>query len=315
MEDYIERETLTGHFIMENSSEKQYLDLLREILEKGHYRKTRNGNTLSLFGKHLVFDLKNGSFPMLTTKKMFLKGIFEELAFFLRGQTDSKILEKKGVHIWKGNTSREFLNSNRLYHYEEGDMGPMYFFQIYHFNAPYFGSQADYEGKGLNQLDEVIHLLRTDRFSRRILMTTYNPLQAKEGVLYPCHGIVIQFAVEGDNELCCHMYQRSVDTFLGLPFNIASYSLLTILLCQYLNDTQDATGFRFVPSKLYLSLGDCHIYENHIDAVKTQLLREPFAFPKLKIHRPIIDLKKIEFSDIELVNYQFYPTIKADMLA
>lgn len=289
--------------------EKQYLNLLQEILEKGHLRKTRNGNTLSIFGKHLEFNLKE-NFPLITTKKMFLRGIFEELLFFLQGQTNTKILEEKGVNIWKGNTTHEFLDKMNL-PYEEGDMGPMYFYQIYHFNAPYEGCNANYEGKGLNQFENVIHLLRTDRYSRRIMMTTYNPLQANEGVLYPCHGIIIQFAVEGENELCCLVHIRSSDGFLGLPYNITSYSLLLLLLCQYLNNTDD---FKFIPSKLCISLGDCHIYEEHIDAVKTQLTRTPYHFPKLKLP-PIYDLKNIDFTSLELIDYQYHPSIKAKMIA
>jgi thymidylate synthase len=297
------------------NGETQYLNLLQEIAEKGHYRKTRNGNTKSLFGKHLEFDLRENRFPLLTTKKMFLRGIFEELAFFLRGATNSKCLEEKGVHIWKGNTSREFLDSLGFSHLEEGDMGPMYFYQIYHFNAPYTNCQANYSGMGLNQWEQVIQLLRTDRTSRRMIMTTYNPLQASEGVLYPCHGIVIQFAVEGENELCCHMHQRSCDTFLGEPYNIASYSLLVILLCRYLNDTCD-TDFRFVPGKLTISLGDCHIYENHLDSVQTQLTREPFPFPTLTIRGgPLTDLTTLDFSCLELRDYQCHPTLKEKMVA
>ena len=300
---------------MTSSGEEQYLNLLREILEKGHYRNTRNGNTLSLFGKHLEFDLRDGSFPLLTTKKMFFRGIFEELAFFLRGETDTKQLEEKGVNIWRENTTREFLDNKGLTEYEEGDMGPMYFYQIYHFNAPYRGCRANYSGEdGINQFAKVIDLLRKDRYSRRILMTTYNPLQAEQGVLYPCHGIVIQFAVEGENELCCHMYQRSIDTFLGIPYNIASYSLLTLLLCRFLNDTA-TDDFRFVPGKLCISLGDVHIYDDHVDVVREQLLREPFSFPKLEIVGPILDLTKVKFSSLLIKDYQCHPTLKAKMMA
>jgi thymidylate synthase len=286
--------------------EKGYLSLLKDILEKGHYRETRNGPTFSLFGKHLEFDLRENRFPLLTTKKMFVRGIFEELAFFMEGQTDASLLSNKGVNIWKDNTSREFLDSVGLQHFEEGDMGPMYFFQIYHFNAPYFGCKSNYDGMGMNQFDEVLHLLKTDRFSRRILMTTFNPLQAKEGVLYPCHGITIQFAVENDNELCCHMYQRSADCFLGLPFNIASYSLLLRRMC-VLASTEK---FQFVAGKLCISLGDCHIYESHVEAVREQLSREPFPFPQL-----VFKDNEWTYSSLEIVNYQCHPAIKSKMVA
>jgi thymidylate synthase len=296
------------------NGEKQYLSILDDILNNGHYRKTRNGNTFSLFGKHMEFDLKNNQLPILTTKKVFLRGIFEELLFFLKGQTNTKLMQEKGVNIWKGNTNRDFLDTNGFYNYDEGDMGPMYFYQIYHFNYPYNGCLTNYNEKGFNQFNEVINLLKYDRYSRRIFMTTYNPLQAKEGVLYPCHGIVIQFAVQGENELCCHMYQRSADFFLGICYNITSYSLLVLFLVQYLNDTS-TDDFKFVPGKLCISMGDCHIYESHISAVKEQLSREPYPFPKLKINKPIIDLTNIDFSFIELIDYVCHPTIKVDMIS
>jgi thymidylate synthase len=198
--------------------------------------------------------------------------------------------------------------------YEEGEMGPMYFFQIYHFNGDY-GRVHDAIDTGLDQMREVIHLLRTDRFSRRILMTTYNPLQAKKGVLYPCHGIVIQFGVEGDNRLCCHMYQRSADCFLGLPYNIASYALLTILLCNHLNNCNNANNIPFVPGRLTISLGDCHIYESHLEAVQQQITREPFDFPFVSIIESITNLRNIETNWIQLENYLCHPVIRAKMVA
>lgn len=298
-----------------SDGEQQYLNVLREVLEKGHYRKTRNANTLSLFGKHLEFSLKDNTLPVLTTKRMFLRGIFEELKFFLGGHTNSKILENNNVSIWKPNTTREFLDGRGLNHYEEGDMGPMYFFQVFHFNAPYEGCRADYTNKGFNQFEELIHLLKTDRFSRRMILTTYNPLQAKEGVLYPCHGITIQFGIENDNELCCHMHQRSTDLFLGESWNLTSYSLLVHILCNYVNHSNNYTGPWLIPSKLTLSLGDCHIYETHVDAVKTQLERTPFPFPKLNIKTKITDFNELRFEDFELIDYKYHPPIKADMVA
>ena len=270
------------------SDEHQYLQLLSDIIEHGHRRKTRNGYTLQLAGKQLTFDLKRGHiFPLITTKKMFFRGIFEEWKFFMDGKTDTKELEKVGVNIWKGNTSREFLNSvnSTVATYEEGDMGPMYFFQIYHFNAPYRGCRPEigYSGQGLNQFEKVIHLLVNDRFSRRIVMTTFNPEQAEQGVLYPCHGLLIQFVVEQDDELTCIMTQRSADCFLGLPYNIASYSLLTYAVCAQVNSrlSVSLTNPPLIPGKLVICLGDCHIYESHISAVKEQLTRQPFPFPSI----------------------------------
>ena len=297
-----------------NEEEHRYLDLLKEAIWDSEDRNSRAGVTKSFFGRTLRFDLSKNTIPLLTTKRIFWKGVVEELLFFIRGETQTKRLEEKGVNIWKGNTSRDFLDTMGFYKYNEGDMGPMYFYQIYHFNASYDGCLTDYSEKGLNQFKDVIHLLKTDRYSRRIFMTTYNPLQAKDGVLYPCHGIVIQFAVDGENELCCHMYQRSADFFHGICYNITSYSLLVILLVQYLNDTS-TDDFKFVPGRLCISLGDCHIYESHINSVKEQLSREPFSFPKLKINGPIFDLTEIKFSSIEVIDYICHPAINVDMVA
>jgi thymidylate synthase len=164
--------------IFENKQETNYLTIMKDIIENGSKRKTRNGVTYSLFGKHMEFDL-NAGFPLLTTKKMGLRLIFEELMFFLRGKTDTKLLEQKNINIWKGNTSREFLDNNGFKHYNEGEMGKMYGFQWRHFNG-------NDETTGIDQLTDVLHLIKTDPTSRRILMTSYNPNQSKEGVLYPC---------------------------------------------------------------------------------------------------------------------------------
>lgn len=301
----------------QNVEEKNYLNLLKNIIDMGNYRPTRNEYTKSLFGASLKFDLSK-SFPLLTTKKMFLKGIFEELKFFLLGQTNTKILEDKKVNIWKGNTNQTFLNSVGLSHYKEGDMGPMYGFQMRHFGAEYNGCDENYDNKGVDQLKNVINLLKTDKYSRRIMMTTYNPAQVSLGVLPPCHGIVIQFGIEDNNKLSCHTYQRSADFFHGIPFNIASYGLLIHIICELINNDVSYTGDKFYPGNLTIALGDYHVYEPHFDIVKEQLKREPYLFPQLKINKKISsvdDLNNIEFSDIELLNYNFYPTLKADMVA
>lgn len=198
-----------------NPEENQYLNLLNEILQKGHFRSTRNSNTWSLFGKTMEFNLGNG-FPLLTTKKVFFRGVFEELLFFLRGDTNAKKLSDKGVKIWEGNTSRDFLDKAGLGHYETGDTGPMYGFQLKYFNTKYEGADKDYTGQGIDQLQYVLDLLKNDPYSRRIIMTTYNPIQKFDGVLFPCHGLFIQFYVEENNKLSCMMTQRSCDVFLGI---------------------------------------------------------------------------------------------------
>lgn len=189
-----------------NRGEDQYLQLLDKILKQGDYRETRNAKTYSVFGEKLEFDLENG-FPLLTTKQMFYRGIAEEDLFFVRGDTDTKLLENKKVMIWHDNTTKEFLIKNKK-DLEEYDMGPMYGFQWRHFGAPYKGCHANYDGQGVDQLKDVIDLLVADPHSRRILMTAYNPAQAEQGVLYPCHGLTIQFYVERNNRISLQMYQR-----------------------------------------------------------------------------------------------------------
>jgi dihydrofolate reductase / thymidylate synthase len=281
--------------------ENKYLQLLEETLYKGEIRQTRNANTYSLFNRELEFDVSK-SFPLLTTKRMFWKGVTEELLFFLRGETDSKKLEKKGVNIWRGNTSGEFLKKVGL-NYDEGDMGPMYGYQWRSFNKPYFE-----EGYGIDQLSEIIDLIKNDPHSRRIIMTNFNPLQVNQGVLYPCHSLILQFYVSNNN-LSVKMYQRSADLFLGLPFNIASTSLLLYIIA-------NATNLK--PHKVSISLGDCHIYENHRDQVLKQLDRIPFDFPKLIV--PEFDnlddfLKEANMDTFKLIDYHYHPGIKANMVA
>lgn len=300
--------------VISNNEETHYLELLNNIITTGHYRQTRNSKTWCLFSNHMTFDLKDGSFPLLTTKKMFLRGIFEELKFFMCGQTDTKILEEKGVNIWKGNTSKEFIESVKL-PYEEGDMGPMYGFQLRHYGAEYSGCKSDYTDKGVDQFTAVIETLKKDKYSRRIIMTTYNPAQVHLGVLPPCHGITIQFGIEGENNLCCHMYQRSADFFLGIPFNIASYALLVNIMCEMINNDSTYTGTKFVPGKLTMSIGDYHVYECHLDVVKEQVSRKPYAFPKLKINKKITRIEELNFEDIELQGYTCHPALKASMVA
>ena len=291
-----------------NTDEHQYLNIMKKIKEKGHYRNTRNGYTYSLFGEHMSFDLSDNKFPLLTTKKMAIKNIFRELIFFIRGETNSKLLENQGCNIWKDNTTKEFIEKTGLT-YDEKDMGAMYGFQWRHFNAKYIDCHTDYSNKGIDQLKEVIELLQHDKYSRRILMTTYNPQQAKQGVLYPCHGLTVQFGIEDDNKLSCHMYQRSGDWFLGIPFNIASYAFLTIILCKLL-------GFK--AGKLYMSFGDVHLYEEHMEAVETQLKRNTYEFPKIHIKKHINSIEDIEnltTEDYEIIDYNHHEQIKAQMIA
>jgi thymidylate synthase len=273
----------------------------------GTIREGRNGTVKSTFIQHLCFDLRNG-FPLLTTRKMFFRGIVEELLFFIRGETDSKKLEEKNVNIWKGNTNRTFLNTIGMTSRKEGIMGPMYGFQWRHFNAPYNPDTGKAESKGIDQLEKVIDMIKSDPTSRRILMTDFNPAQVEQGVLYPCHSIIMQFYVE-DTYIDCFCFNRSSDLFHGLSFNIASTSLLFLLI---------ASVTKLNARYLHLSLGDSHIYSEHLDAVKEQLTRRPFTLPKLTITkelRNVNDIENLTISDFILDNYKFHDTIKVDMVA
>jgi dihydrofolate reductase/thymidylate synthase len=308
--------------VYQNKEEIQYLDLLNKIIRDGNYRQTRNAMTYSLFGERLEFDLSNG-FPLLTTKKMFIRGILEELIFFLQGKTDTKFLEDKKVMIWHGNTTTEFIKQcgKNLMEY---DMGPMYGYQWRYFNAPYTGCHSDYKGKGIDQLEDVINKLIHDPYSRRILMTTYNPIQVEEGVLYPCHGLQVQFYVERDNRISLQMYQRSVDTILGLPFNIASYGALLHIIVNLVNNNKERTHVHdYTPGRVIMVLGDTHIYSDkkndHISVAKKQLERKnkTYPFPEFKLLkqlRTLDDLNNLNVSDIEINNYIHNKKLKASMV-
>lgn len=294
-----------------NQSEQMYLDLMKHLISQTE-RLTRNGVTYSDFGKHLSFNLLD-SFPLLTTKKMFFRAIVEELLFFIRGQTDSKYLENIGINIWKPNTTNQFLKSRNL-DYEEGDMGPMYGFIWRHYGTPYLGKNHNYQGSGYDQLYHVIDTIINNPNSRDIMMTTFDPSKVKQSVLPPCHSIVVQFYVN-NGYLDCQMYQRSADMFLGVPFNIASTALLTYIIAHVTNT---------IPRMLHLTFGDTHVYQDHLDAVKTQITRIPNCFPKLEIIKKtdsksiediLIFVESLKFSDFKLINYQCQSQIKAQMIA
>lgn len=302
-----------------NGGEDAYLSLLNRIMQKGDHRNGRNGMTYSLFGDQLSFDLSVG-FPLLTTKRVFFRGIVEELLWFLRGDTNSQHLSEKGVHIWEPNTTREFLDNRGLPTYEVGDIGPMYGYNWRHFGAPYQGMAVDHTNKGYDQLRNIIDLLHRDPMSRRILMTTFDPSQVDNSVLAPCHGIAVQFYVR-NSYLDCKMYMRSVDTPVGLPFNIASYATLVFILCQI-------TGH--LPGMLYITMGDTHIYACHENDVITQIMRHPFPLPDLRIIKPFAPtadavipfadnalryIQSLRYEDFQLDDYVHHPSIKMEMVA
>ena len=288
-----------------NLSEKsEYLNLLSSVMLNGEKRETRNGITRCSFNHNLRFNLLQG-FPLLTTKKMFFREIVEELLFFLRGDTDTKLLESKGINIWRGNTNRAFLDANNKKHYKEGEMGKMYGYQWRHFGS--LSENYNIEYYGVDQLENVIELIKTDPHSRRIMMTDYNPVEADSGVLYPCHSIILQFFVQG-KFLDMFCYNRSSDLLLGLPFNIASSALLLSIIAK-------ATGC--YARNLHLTLGDTHIYEQHIPQVKEQIQRESYNFPELDICaelNTVKDIEQLQFEHFKLINYISHEAIKAEMI-
>ncbi|RPG54415.1 MAG: thymidylate synthase [Flavobacteriales bacterium TMED96] len=268
----------------------QYLDLLKKIKSSGDYKKDRTGTgTLSMFGYQMRFDLSKG-FPMVTTKKLHLKSIIYELLWFLKGDTNISYLKENGVRIWN-----EWAD-------EKGDLGPIYGFQWRNWN-----------NDGIDQIKGVINSLKTNPDSRRLLVTAWNPsvlpdnnysfsenIQNGKAALPPCHAF-FQFYVS-NSKLSCQLYQRSADVFLGVPFNIASYSLLTMIIAQVC---------KLEVGEFIHTFGDVHIYSNHLDQVKIQLKRKPKKLPRIKINPDIDDVFKFTFDDFELIDYNPHPAIKA----
>ena len=259
--------------------ERQYLSLLADILENGVQRGDRTGTgTLGVFGRQIRFDLANG-FPLLTTKKLHFKSIAVELLWFLRGDTNVAWLHEHGVSIWD-----EWADEN-------GDLGPVYGKQWRSWAAP--------DGRVIDQMANVLASIRTNPSSRRHIVSAWNPAEVDDMALPPCH-CLFQFFV-ADGKLSCQLYQRSADVFLGVPFNIASYALLTLMMAK-------ATGLE--PGEFVHSFGDAHLYLNHIDQAKTQLEREPRAFPILHLADKT-DLFGFDYADFKLEAYSAHPTIKA----
>ena len=259
---------------------KQYLDLLREIRDNGVTKTDRTGvGTKSIFGHQMRFNLQDG-FPLLTTKKVFLKGIIYELLWFLKGDTNIKFLTDNNVHIWD-----EWADEN-------GDLGYVYGKQWRSWEAT--------DGRVIDQISQVVDLIKNHPNSRRILVTAWNPAEIDKMALPPCH-CLFQFYV-ADGKLSCQLYQRSADTFLGVPFNIASYALLTMMLAQ-------VCGLE--PGEFIHTTGDTHIYLNHLDQVNEQLLREPRPLPKMIINPDVKSIFDFKYEDFKLEGYDPYPAIKA----
>ncbi|KAG5486740.1 hypothetical protein LSCM1_07994 [Leishmania martiniquensis] len=292
-------------YVPHNGEERQYLELIDRIMKTGIVKEDRTGvGTISLFGAQMRFSLRNNRLPLLTTKRVFWRGVCEELLWFLRGETNAQLLADKGIHIWDGNGSREFLDSRGLTENKEMDLGPVYGFQWRHFGAEYRGYDANYDGEGVDQIRAIVDTIRLNPDDRRLLFTAWNPRALKEMALPPCH-LLAQFYVNSEaKELSCMVYQRSCDMGLGVPFNVASYALLTILMAK-------ATGLR--PGELVHTLGDAHVYRNHVDALKAQLERVPNAFPTLIFRREREFLEDYESTDMEVIDYVPHPPIKMEM--
>ncbi|KAL5287623.1 TYMS.2 family protein [Megaselia abdita] len=285
-----------------NKDEQQYLNLISKILTEGKDRSDRTGvGTRSIFGSHMRFNLRN-QFPLLTTKKVFWRAVAEELLWFVKGQTDSKILKEKNIKIWEGNSTREFLDKCGLTDREEGDLGPVYGFQWRYFGAEYKTCHDDYMGQGVDQLKNVINTIKNNPTDRRICMSSWNPVDIPKMALPPCHCFV-QFFVE-DNELSCSLYQRAGDIGLGVPFNIASYALLTYMIAH-------VCGLK--TGDFVHNIGDTHIYKNHLDPLKEQVGRVPRPFPSLIFNRKVENIEDFTFEDFSIVGYNPYPPIKLEM--
>jgi thymidylate synthase len=263
-----------------NLEEQRYLDLLAEVLERGARKSDRTGTgTLSLFGRQLRFELDPG-FPLLTTKKLHLKSIVYELLWFLRGDTNVRWLQERGVTIWD-----EWAD-------EAGELGPVYGYQWRHWRAP--------DGREIDQIANVVQSLRQKPDSRRHIVSAWNPADVDRMALPPCHALFQFYVAEG--RLSCQMYQRSADLFLGVPFNIASYALLTRMVAQVTD---------LMPGEFVLTLGDAHLYLNHVEQAREQIARAPRAFPRMRLNPQVRELLDFRFEDFTLEAYDPHPAIRA----
>jgi thymidylate synthase len=283
--------------------EYQYLNIIKSILDTDEIYNDRTGTGIkSIFGTQTHFDISR-HIPLLTTKRMFTRGIIEELLWLLRGDTDNKKLQEKGVHIWDGNTDRKFLDKMGFTEREEGDGGPIYGFQFRHSGAEYKDCHTDYTGQGIDQVQNVIKLIREKPESRRIIINLWNVCDLDQMVLPPCH-VLYQFRVYGDR-LCCSMYQRSGDVGLGVPFNIVSASIMTHIFAKL-------TGKK--PWKLVHTIGDAHIYVDHIKPLERQLKRKPFSFPLFEIKdRGQKEVEDFEYDDFIIKGYEHHKGILMKM--
>lgn len=308
------------HYYRRNQEESTLLYAMKDIIDNGFKRPNRTGvDTITIFGRQFEYRMNErvdpntgeSSFrlPLLTTKRMFTRGVFQELKWFLSGGTDSKTLEEQKINIWKGNTTREYLDSIGHEDYDEGETGPIYGFQWKHWGAEYEQGKHDYTGEGIDQISQVVDSLQTDPYSRRHIISGWNVSDLKKMCLPPCH-VLYQFMVHEEDDqkyLSLMMTQRSCDTFLGLPFNICSLGMFLTIMAH-------KVGMK--PYKIVHSIADMHIYESHIDAVSTQLQREPFEFPYIRVAcDPKEKIEDYNYDDIVIEGYYCHEPIKADMVA
>ncbi|XP_013185715.2 thymidylate synthase [Amyelois transitella] len=283
--------------------EYQYLQIVQKIIDSGDKRVDRTGvGTLSIFGAMQRYSLKNNTLPLLTTKRVFTRGVIYELLWMLSGSTDTKALAEKGVHIWDANGSRSFLDNLGFTDREEGDLGPVYGFQWRHSGAKYVDAKTDYTGQGIDQIQKVIDTIRTNPTDRRMLVCAWNPSDLNQMALPPCHCLA-QFHV-ASGRLNCLLYQRSADMGLGVPFNIASYAMLTHMIAHI-------TGLE--AGDFVHTTGDTHVYLTHIAPLTEQLKREPRPFPTLKFARKIESIDDFKFEDFIIEGYKPHPKIEMEM--
>ncbi|KAB2094982.1 hypothetical protein ERO13_A01G004300v2 [Gossypium hirsutum] len=288
--------------IFHKHEEYLYLNMIQDIISGGNLKDDRTGTgTLSKFGCQMRFNLRK-TFPLLTTKKVFWRGVVEELLWFISGSTNAKVLQEKGIHIWDGNASRDFLDSIGLTSREEGDLGPVYGFQWRHFGARYTDMHADYTGQGFDQLLDAIDKIKNNPNDRRIILSAWNPSDLKLMALPPCH-MFAQFYVANE-ELSCQMYQRSADMGLGVPFNIASYALLTCMIAHVCD---------LIPGDFIHVLGDTHVYSTHVRPLQEQLQKLPKPFPILKINPEKKNIDSFVASDFKLIGYDPHEKIEMKM--
>lgn len=303
-------------------SEYQYLDMIRYVLANGTLKQNRTEtDAISCNGYKMEFNLEMG-FPITTTKSVNFENIKKEFLWFLNGDTDSKTLEKQGVNIWTKNSDIDFhtqrlqsiVTSNPLdnelkqtlttfLNYPEGDIGPMYHHQWRHWGANYITCKTEYKNQGIDQIKKLIRQIKSDPYSRRHIVSSWNVNDLDKMVLNPCHTL-FQFSVDNQKHLTCMLYQRSGDIGLGIPYNIASYALLTHII---------ANICELIPSKLIIFIADAHIYANHLTELQTQLTREPKPLPTLVLKKQFVDIDDITTQDIDLINYNSHPFIKMKM--